>query len=248
MYERVRSGRTSVVEYVDGLALPPADLRFRVAGTGNPVAFVQGGQRAVKTVIQLLPNLQGDVLDFGCGCGRVLRQWENAGVRLHGIDPDAAAMAWCRANLPFVRVERNASHPPVPFATEAFDLIYAFSVFTHMTEDLQRAWLAEFQRLLKPEGNLIFSTHGAYYLSKLTARERFRFRNGEMVVRFSAAAGSNLCNTYHPEAFVRRMVKGWQVAAFVPEGALGNPRQDVWLLGRNEVKSPPSPEIAIQYL
>lgn len=242
LYERVRGGRTFGVDDVDGSALPPADLRFRVAGTENPVAFLQGGQLAVKTVVQLLPDLQGDILGFGCGCGRVLRHWENARVRLHGTDADAAAVSWCRANLSFVQVERNASRPPAPFATEAFDLIYAYSVFTHMTEGPQMAWLAEFRRLLKVRGQPDLQYARSILPVELSAREQSRFRNGEMVVRFGAAAGSNLCNTYHPEASVRRRVEGWQVAAFVPEGALGNPRQDVWLLRKMNVTPPPPRE------
>jgi hypothetical protein len=86
---------------------------------------------------------------------------------------------------------------------------------------------------LKPGGLLIFSIHGSYYLPRLNDQERQQFLDGQLVVRFASAAGSNLCNTYHPEVFVRReLAHGWSVGAFVPEGARGNPRQDAWVFRR----------------
>jgi hypothetical protein len=33
------------------------------------------------------------------------------------------------------------------YANEQFDLIYAISVFTHLTEDLQHSWLNELGRV-----------------------------------------------------------------------------------------------------
>ncbi len=171
----------------------------------------------------------GAVLDFGCGCGRVLRHLHDVS-GLHGSDLDAGLAGWCSANLPFANVRVNRAEPPTGYSDAQFDAAYAFSVFTHMPAELQQRWLDEFRRILKPGGLLLFSTHGSYYLPRLSAPERKRFASGELVVRFRTAAGSNLCNTYHPEAFVRgRLAAGWEVAAFVPEGARGNPRQDAWV-------------------
>jgi SAM-dependent methyltransferase len=127
----------------------------------------------------------------------------------------------------------NALEPPTSFDNESFDAIYAFSVFTHMPGDVQKRWLEEFLRILKPGGLLIFSTHGSCYLSRLSGDDRRRFLDGNLVVRFGSAAGSNLCSAFHPEAFVRReLAPGWEVAAFAPEGARGNPRQDTWVFRR----------------
>ena len=43
--------------------------------------------------------------------------------------------------------------------------------------------------------------------------------------------GENLCITYHPEAAMRALfATGFEVVAFLPEGAKGNPSQDLWLL------------------
>ena len=41
------------------------------------------------------------------------------------------------------RFERNALAPPLAFDDESFDLVYALSVFTHLTAELQLAWRDE---------------------------------------------------------------------------------------------------------
>ncbi len=239
---RVRNRRYASGDAPDGLPLPPAKLRVHVAGTADIESFLHGGEMAAQTVRELLSaggrplERCGAILDFGCGCGRVLRQWRDlVATAVYGTDLNAELAAWCRERLPFTSVSVNSSEPPMSFADERLDAIYAFSVFTHMPADLQKRWLHEFQRILKPGGLLIFSTHGSYYASRLGKKERRHFQEGKMVVRFAPAAGSNLCGTYHPEAFVRReLAPGWEIAAFTPEGARGNPRQDAWVFRKPE--------------
>jgi SAM-dependent methyltransferase len=215
-------------------------LRVQVAGTADIESFLHGGQLAAQAVRELLaaggrPIEQCQaILDFGCGCGRVLRQWKDfPEIAWYGTDLNAELVQWCHEQLPFASVSVNSSRPPTLFEDQRFDAIYAFSVFTHMPEDFQMRWLEEFHRILKPGGLLIFSTHGGCYAPRLSDQERRRFLEGELIVRFASAAGSNLCNTYHPEAFVRRkLAQGWEMAAYTPEGARGNPRQDAWVFRR----------------
>ena len=63
----------------DGLALPSAALRYRVHGSVRPEGFLRVG-RACACDIETILRRYGmelsrfdTVLDFGCGCGRVLR-------------------------------------------------------------------------------------------------------------------------------------------------------------------------------
>jgi SAM-dependent methyltransferase len=237
---RVRNQRYSSNPFPDGLPLPPATLRVQVAGTADIASFLHGGQLAAQAVRELLAaggrpvERCRAILDFGCGCGRVLRQWKDlTGTALYGTDLNAELVQWCRRQLPFASLSVNSLEPPTSFEDQGFDAIYAFSVFSHMPADTQRCWLREFRRILKPGGLLVFSTHGSYYAPRLVHDDRRRFLEGELVVRFASAAGSNLCSTYHPETFVRReLAEGWEIAAFIPEGARGNPRQDAWVFRR----------------
>jgi SAM-dependent methyltransferase len=145
----------------DGLPVPPRRLIVRVAGTASAEWFLEGGRLGAETIRAALAR-QGRplerldaMLDFGCGCGRVTRYWADLErTRVHGTDANADAVEWCRRNLTFARFEANGLAPPLPYDTASFDLVYALSVFTHLTADLQLAWRDELRRVLRPGGRL----------------------------------------------------------------------------------------------
>jgi SAM-dependent methyltransferase len=223
----------------DGLPLPPRRLIVSVAGTPDRRWFLESGRLAADSIRELAarhgrPVEQADaMLDFGCGCGRVLRRWRDLrGIDLAGSDANEAAVAWCRANLRFARFATNDLEPPLPFGTDEFDLVYALSVLTHLTEPLQRAWLRELGRIVRADGLLLLSTHGEAYLERLSPEERLRFERGQVVVRWGEAAGSNLCAAFHSRRALEKLTTGFELVEFVPEGAKGNPHQDLAVLRR----------------
>lgn len=152
-----------------GLPLPPPGLRYRVGSIARQ-DFLDIGRncaRDLKNHIQSLGKEIGSfdrVLDFGCGSGRVLRHLCDLPetCRLYGSDIDPEAIAWCRSHLLRGHFAVNGPVPPLAFASESFDLIYALSVFTHLNEDYQRAWLAELARVAKPGGVVMLTTNGTY--------------------------------------------------------------------------------------
>jgi SAM-dependent methyltransferase len=232
VYERVvslRPGRPAVIE---GPPLPPRRLMVRVAGTADAEWFLRSGRAAYDAIAAHVPLAEvGSVLDFGCGCGRVTRYWSGFAGDVAGSDVNAKAIEWCRANLGFARFESNALAPPLAFESERFDLVYALSVFTHLTEELQLAWRDELIRVLRPGGLLLLTTHGGSYVPRLDPDERSRFEHGELVVRWSDVPGTNLCSAYHPESYLREtFARGFVFLELEPEGARGNPTQDLVLL------------------
>src|SRR6476659_5565936 len=92
-----------------------------------------------------------------------------------------AAVDWCRENLPFATFTQNGLDPPLPFPDEVVDLVYAFSVLTHLPVPVQHAWTEELTRILRPGGYLVVSTHGEAYLERLGPDEREAFQRGEVV-------------------------------------------------------------------
>ena len=149
---RLRDARADLL---DRRTLPPPRLRFNVAGTSSREAFVQVGSRAAREIAGAVAESL-DVLDFGCGCGRITAPlaalWPRA--RMHGVDVDAAAIRWCGRNL---RGDFRVLQPDhgLPFADGSFDLVYAVSLFTHMDEAQQFRWLAEVRRVVRSAGRLL---------------------------------------------------------------------------------------------
>ncbi len=98
------------------------------------------------------------ILDFGCGCGRVTR-FLPRGLDVTGLDIDGEAIGWCRQNLSSIaKFDVNNPEPPLDDSDETFDLIFCVSVFTHLPLEMERAWLRELKRVLKPGGWLLIST------------------------------------------------------------------------------------------
>jgi SAM-dependent methyltransferase len=211
LHERCRSLEARLA-CLDELPVPPVDLRVRVGHWPDPDHFLAVGRKIfwdLKRVLSLVPRHVEDfhcILDFGCGCGRVLRHFRTLaeGRQLHGTDIDPEAVAWCREHLgSFAAFEVSGDAPPLPYPAARFDLVFAISVFSHLPEDRQRAWLAELQRVLRPGGLLIASVHGEGLLlapDQTSARETLR-RDG---ILYAAGGGTPGLPAYYQTAYHTR--------------------------------------------
>jgi SAM-dependent methyltransferase len=217
--------------------VPPEPLRYLISGIPDyPVSdFLQMGQHCASIVEKtLLKNgvqlaALGTILDFGCGCGRTLRHLAHLKqTQLHGTDYNPALVGWCRPNLAFAEFAVNGLEPPLAYGDSNFDLVYAFSVFSHLPEPLQHAWMQEMRRVIKPNGHLLLSTLSAGMLAaQYGDEEQQRFARGELVVVNPDDPGGNTCSAFHPDEYMRKqLARGFVVRDFV-SGGLG---QDVWLL------------------
>jgi SAM-dependent methyltransferase len=178
------------------------------------------------------------ILDFGCGCGRLTRYLRPAGgQRVTGCDIDPESIGWCSANLAGAGVEYfvNAVTPPLPRDGACFDLVIAVSVFSHLPEDLQFAWLHELARVIRPGGLLVASVHGETLLPEETPTEtRARLREtGFLYARgFGTPGLPDFYQTaYHrPEYVAAHWQKGFELKFGLPRGI--NNQQDAYVLAR----------------
>ena len=209
----------------DGLPLPPAQLIFLVQGTTNVREFLTDGRGTAQGILDVLHGSGIDIgssmriLDFGCGCGRVIRHLHGmSGARFNGSDYNPELIEWCQRNLRFGQFDVNGVSPRLVYEKEQFDLVYALSVFTHLPEVLQSAWMSELSRVLKPRGHLLMSTHGESFVPYMSEEDRRKFRSGGLVVREQGAVGSNAFFAAHPPEYVKtHLPPDLAIVSFVPE-------------------------------
>lgn len=133
------------------------------------------------------------ILDFGCGCGRlalpVLEQMNGKG-RYVGVDIIHELVDFCRteissvytnsefyqlnaSNSHYTKWMKNSGHTESElndlssFGTECFDVIVAFSVFTHLSSDDTNKYIQSLARLLRPGGKLLIS---AFLINSFTKK------------------------------------------------------------------------------
>ncbi|MBI5189464.1 MAG: class I SAM-dependent methyltransferase [Nitrospirae bacterium] len=107
-----------------------------------------------------------NVLDFGCGWGRFARVFlkDVEPSALYGVDVLKDIVELSRSSVRGVSFEAINPLPPCHFPGDKFDLVYLFSVFSHLSEGATMRWVAEFHRMLRPGGVLIATTRSRSFI------------------------------------------------------------------------------------
>ena len=161
LYEEMTGERPSDV--------PPKGMIF--TGQGD---FVEQGDKMLQ-LFQELGGLQPNhqVLDVGCGIGRIARplafflDQEEGGY--HGFDAVNMGIKWCTTHLATQHPNFNFRYIPLkndlyrrdgkdpanfvfPYKNQSFDFVCVISVFTHMLPDSVLNYLEQIYMKLKPGG------------------------------------------------------------------------------------------------
>ena len=207
--------------------LPPLRLVYAVSGTFHRAAFRQTGKDNLDDIVAVLGDCGvdaehlGPVLDFGCGCGRLLRHWPSTipTAEVYGTDYDGTLVDWCQQNLPDVETRRNHADPPLDFDDDFFDVAYAISVFTHLDEARQRAWVDELARVIKPGGHLVITTLGQMAAQRALSDRLFSsYVTNGMLVTHGRESGRQVCAVYHDAPYLKaEFAPQLEFVAFYPE-------------------------------
>ena len=151
--------------------VPEAELQATWNGTSGASLAAQGVQfydrlRERYGEYSAVGLQDSAVLDFGCGWGRLTRMFARD-VRpgaLFGCDPAPLILDLAERNRVPATFARSEHIPErIPFE-QSFELAFAFSVFTHLSERAHIASLRALHHALRPGGILVVTIRPAEYL------------------------------------------------------------------------------------
>ncbi|MDT9179482.1 MAG: class I SAM-dependent methyltransferase [Limnospira sp. PMC 1238.20] len=99
-------------------------------------------------------NKNSTILDFGTGWGRFLRFfWKDVSENgLHGVDIDPSIIELCRSLGVPGNLQTIDPLGSLPYSDSSLDFILAYSVFTHLPENVHLHWMQEFKRVVRSGG------------------------------------------------------------------------------------------------
>jgi SAM-dependent methyltransferase len=173
------------------------------------------------------------VLEWGCGPGRIIRHLHDVAggvpVEVVGTDARPETVAWCRENLRNVTIEANGDEPPLPFPDDHFDLVYGYSVLTHLSTARQLRWIDELYRVLAPRGVLVVTTHGDRHGARLRGAEAKRYRSGLPIEQPGAPEGRKWFIAVQPPRFARDHLLARFTEVRHVAGRAAGESQDFWI-------------------
>ena len=153
-----------IVDYYDELAKTYDSNRFEnTYGT-----FIDKQERAILQ--QLLTHSEEMVLDMPCGSGRFLNFAQL------GIDASKEMVRVSQAKFPSKTISQ-ADAAQTQIDDHTIDTIISFHFFMHLNEEKMKQILKECERILKPQGRIIFDIPSAKR-RKLSQDKRTNWHGG----------------------------------------------------------------------
>lgn len=155
------------------------------------------------------------ILDIGCGSGRLLERLREIGHEIVGLEPDPRAREECRKRG-VIAHDGNAEHVPDALRGSRFDVVLMCHVLEHTIDPL--AALRNTRQLLHDTGHLVVEVpnHGCKGFSRsgmswawLDVPRHLTFFTGESLVALLRAAGFEADVVEH-RGYVRQFSEEWR--------------------------------------
>lgn len=138
------------------------------------------------------------ILDFGCGWGRILRFFlrDVPHSSLQGCDCWDEILEISRSHNKWCTFSQVGAFPPSAFPDESFDVVYLYSVFSHVSEECHLQWMREFRRILKPGGIVVATTRSIDYLRRMDRNRKSQVSQGLMTSMLATGSFPDLAATF----------------------------------------------------
>jgi 2-polyprenyl-3-methyl-5-hydroxy-6-metoxy-1,4-benzoquinol methylase len=133
----------------DGLFSAAQPLRRnQIYGSGPPVDVV------ISEIASMIDEFEGDILDFGCGAGALVKALRSEGKNAFGLELDRDEIRQAQSQEVAQHIRLYDGTFPSPLNSRAFDVVVSIEVIEHIED--YRAALAEMTRLTR--NRLILTT------------------------------------------------------------------------------------------
>ncbi len=201
--------------------------------------FIEDGALAAREIISwtkpYLLTTTPNILDWGCGAGRIIRHLPTIqpNALLYACDSNEQLIEWNKTHYGGISFTAINSFPPTLYAPGFFNLVYGFSVLTHIHSTQQQDWIIELHRIIADEGVLFITTHGSNYINQLLPYSKNLLAKKGIFTKSYPIHGHKMMSTYHHAEKFRNLLAPYFV---VKEFYAGNQHpqkaggQDVWIL------------------
>jgi SAM-dependent methyltransferase len=150
--------------------MPDPEVQISFTGTAGDKVLEEGflGYRLFRAMYErhvgTLSN--AEILDYGCGWGRIIRFWlrDVRPSQIAGMDPVPEMIELCRRTNRWASFDSIPTLPPTSIPDGRYDLIYGYSVFSHLSAEAGGTWLRELARIAKPGGLVMLTTRGRDFI------------------------------------------------------------------------------------
>ncbi len=166
----IQSIQQPVIDGVELPGFPPDQFQRNSVGSSGETALREIFPfyceiKRYTNELGLRITKDSDILDFGCGWGRIIRFFlkDILADNLYGIDVDPEMVGLCKKLFGYGNFSVCHPLPPTEFPDNYFDNVFSYSVFSHLAEPVHIKWLQEFSRILKPGGILVATTEARHF-------------------------------------------------------------------------------------
>lgn len=189
---------------MDNNLLDPQDIINMNRNTYNAIAGQFSGTRDYLwedlKALQKYVIKNEDVLDIGCGNGRLYQIFAESQCNYVGVDNSNQLLKVARTTFNKAKF-KVAEMNKLPFEDNKFNSIWAMASFHHIpTHDLRKNTLKEITRVLKPGGRIImlnWNMYGEWVQNKVKTEAYSKIGNHDFIVPWRDGSKKNYGDRYY---------------------------------------------------